>query len=84
MVQAFAIVIPKLARNMHFLGILYATIIYYYRGDVADEAMRLMADNTTSGIKDLPADSILSHYDFVIVGGGSAGKNNTYYIVITL
>jgi len=59
---------------MYFLGILYATIIYYNREDVAD--------NTASGIKDLPADSILSHYDFVIVGGGSAGKNNTYYIVI--
>jgi len=70
----YVIIIPKLAKKMYFLGILYATILYYYRGDEAD--------NTASGIKDIPGDSILSHYDFVIVGGGSAGKNNTYYIVI--
>jgi len=67
--QAYSIIIPKIARKMYYLAILYATIIYY-RGDVADDS--------ASGIKDLPRDSILSHYDFIIVGGGSAGKNNTY------
>ncbi|XP_008185220.1 glucose dehydrogenase [FAD, quinone]-like [Acyrthosiphon pisum] len=50
---------------MYFLGILYATTIYYHRGDVGD--------NNASGIKDLPANSILSHYDFIIIGGGTAG-----------
>lgn len=68
--RAYSIVLPKIARTMYYLSILYATTIYY-RGDVANY--------TGSGIKDLPKDSILSHYDFVIIGGGSAGKNNTYY-----
>ncbi|XP_060859346.1 glucose dehydrogenase [FAD, quinone]-like [Metopolophium dirhodum] len=50
---------------MSFLAVLFATMMYYYNGDLFDE--------TSSGIIDLPGDSILSHYDFIIVGGGSAG-----------
>jgi len=73
MLEITAIIVPKVTRKMS-LVILYATIFYFYQDDVADE--------TASGIIDLPGDSILSKYDFVIVGGGSAGKNNTYYIVI--
>jgi len=73
MVESLAIIIPKIAKNIYYIGILYATIIYY-KGDVADD--------TASGIIDLPGNSILGHYDFIIIGGGSAGNNNKYYIVI--
>ncbi|XP_060857130.1 glucose dehydrogenase [FAD, quinone]-like [Metopolophium dirhodum] len=65
MLEIAAIIVPKVTRKMSFLAILYATILYFYQDDVADE--------TASGIIDLPGDSILSKYDFVIVGGGSAG-----------
>jgi len=57
-----------------FLSLLYATYIYY-QGDIT---------GAKSGITDLPGDSILSHYDFVIVGGGSAGKNNAIYLLFML
>jgi len=72
MVEAFTIIIPKIAKKIYYLAILYATIIYY-KGKVADD--------TASGIIDLPGNSILSHYDFIIVGGGSAGNNNKINII---
>jgi len=60
----------KLAVQMAFLPLLCATI-KFFRSDVIDIA--------SAPSIDLPGESLLSHYDFVIVGGGSAGKNNSYY-----
>lgn len=74
MEEISAIKVPKVMRKMSFLAILCASIMYYYQDDGLND--------TASGIVDLPGDAILSNYDFVIVGGGSAGKNYTYYIVI--
>lgn len=74
MLDVDVIMVPQVRRKMSFLAILYATILYYYKGDETDV--------TASGIMDLPGDSIFGNYDFIIVGGGSAGKNNTYYIFI--
>jgi len=54
-----------------FLSLLYATYIYF-RSDITDTEADV--------ITDLPGDMILGHYDFIIVGGGSAGKNNKIYL----
>ncbi|XP_001947912.2 glucose dehydrogenase [FAD, quinone]-like [Acyrthosiphon pisum] len=64
MLDINAIIVPKVRRKMSFIAILFATIMYFKQGDEAD---------TSSGIIDLPGDSLLSNYDFIIVGGGSAG-----------
>jgi len=68
-----ALIVSSLARKMAFLPILYATIIYFQ----SDETY------TGSGIKDQPVDMLLSHYDFIIIGGGSAGKNNTIILFLS-
>jgi len=67
-----ALIVLSLAYKKAFLAILYATIIYF-QGDVKD---------TSLGINDQPVDMLLSHYDFIIVGGGSAGKK--IYIILIL
>jgi len=75
MEKVSAYIVSSLAKKFAFLNILSATIIYF-RGDVT---------NTGPGINDKPIDMLLSRYDFIIVGGGSAGKNNIYYTyLITL
>jgi len=76
MLEIDAIIVPQVRRKMSFLAVLFATMMYYYDGDLLDE--------TSTGIIDLSGDSILSKYDFIIVGGGSAGKNNTYYYIVAL
>jgi len=69
MEEVSAVIYAKSAAKMVFLPILYATIIYF-QSDITD---------TGSEIIDQPGDLILSHYDFIIIGSGSAGKYNTYY-----
>jgi len=58
-----------------FLSMLYATYIYY-RSDITD--------TESNEITDLPGDKILAHYDFIIVGGGSAGTKIQYIICVVL
>eukprot|EP00102_Acyrthosiphon_pisum_P005117 XP_001949407.2 PREDICTED: glucose dehydrogenase [FAD, quinone]-like [Acyrthosiphon pisum] len=58
-----AFIVASLGKKIAFLSILSATIIYF-QGDVTV---------TGPGINDQPIDKLLSHYDFIIVGGGSAG-----------
>eukprot|EP00102_Acyrthosiphon_pisum_P027932 XP_016665142.1 PREDICTED: glucose dehydrogenase [FAD, quinone]-like [Acyrthosiphon pisum] len=58
-----ALIVSSLGKKISVLSILYATIIYF-QGDVTD---------TGPGINDQPIDKLLSNYDFIIVGGGSAG-----------
>jgi len=55
---------------MVILGpILYAVIIFYFQSDVTE---------TGSEIIDQPGNLILGHYDFIIVGGGSAVADLNY------
>jgi len=69
MEKVSSFIVLSLAKKFAFLNILSATIIYF-QADVT---------NTGTGINEQPIDMLFSNYDFIIVGGGSAGKNNIYY-----
>ena len=67
-----AIIIAKGAsKAAAFLPLLFLTIHYFQRNAI----------DTGSTVIDQPGDLILSHYDFIIVGAGSAGKNNNIYLL---
>lgn len=53
-----------------FLPVLVATIAYFHY-EVNDPESRII---------DQPGNLLLDQYDFIIVGAGSAGKNNVLYI----
>jgi len=67
MEKVSAFIVSSLGKKMAFLPILAATYIHF------------QGKHTGPEINDQPIDTLFSHYDFIIVGGGSAGKNNIYY-----